>query len=112
MNTSFKLNDIFLIVTLIILSLTPLLFNIDNDKKSAEIKLNGKIFKKIDLSISEDIVIDTENGHNVIRVENGTIYIIEANCPDKICMKTGKISRVGDIIACVPNNLLIEIKTR
>ena len=104
--------DFILIITLIILSLTPLLFNTGSNKKIAEIKLNGELFRQVDLSKDETFVIDIEGHSNVIKVNNNSIAIVEADCPDKICVKSGAISNVGEVIACVPHKILIEIKPK
>ena len=34
----------------------------------------------------------------------------EADCPDKVCMGMGKISRNGEFIACLPNRLLVVVE--
>ena len=49
-------------------------------------------------------------GTNILVIENGEAWVTEANCPDKICMGMGKISRNGDFIACLPNRLLIVVE--
>ena len=46
---------------------------------------------------------------NVLHVENGTAYITDADCPDKVCEKTGKISRVNESIVCLPNKVVVTI---
>ena len=49
-------------------------------------------------------------GSNILIVENGEAWVSEANCPDKICMGMGKISRSGDFIACLPNRVIIVVE--
>ena len=49
-------------------------------------------------------------GTNILVVENGEAWVSEADCPDKVCMGMGKISRNGEFIACLPNRLLIVIE--
>ena len=49
-------------------------------------------------------------GSNILVVGNGEAWVTEANCPDKICMAMGKISRNGEFIACLPNRLLIVVE--
>ena len=49
-------------------------------------------------------------GTNILVIENGEAWVTEANCPDKICMGMGKISRNGEFIACLPNRLLIVVE--
>lgn len=48
---------------------------------------------------------------NYIVVENGTVEVTYANCHGKDCVRTGKISREGQVIACLPHKLLITISS-
>ncbi|HBE87040.1 MAG TPA: hypothetical protein DDW53_19330, partial [Lachnoclostridium sp.] len=36
--------------------------------------------------------------------------ITEASCPDKVCVRTGKIHRSGELIVCLPNRVVITIE--
>ena len=49
-------------------------------------------------------------GTNILVVENGEAWVSEADCPDKVCMGMGKISRNGEFIACLPNRLLVVVE--
>ena len=49
-------------------------------------------------------------GTNILVVDNGEAWVSEADCPDKVCMGMGKISRNGEFIACLPNRVLIVIE--
>ena len=33
----------------------------------------------------------------------------DADCPDKVCVKTGKIKKPGQTIVCLPHRTVIEI---
>ena len=103
-----KRNDILLIIVLIIISMLPLTFK-SSYNDSAVIRIKGEVVEKISLDKDTTIKISNSNGYNLIKVSKGTISIIEADCPDKICVKSGKIKKPGEIIACVPHNLIIEI---
>lgn len=46
---------------------------------------------------------------NTIEISDGTVRMIEADCPDKICMHTGSISNRGQAIVCLPNKVVISI---
>lgn len=37
--------------------------------------------------------------------------MIEADCPDKLCVHQGYISRVGEVLVCIPNKVVVEIKS-
>ena len=56
----------------------------------AVIRVDGQVRDRIDLSKVEEsyeISIDTEYGHNTILVEPGAISVIDADCPDHVCIK-------------------------
>ena len=59
---------------------------------------------------TEEIVVADEHGTNTIRIKDETIAVVDADCPDLVCVKTGKASKKGDVIACLPHKLLIEVK--
>ena len=49
-------------------------------------------------------------GSNTLVIEGGAAYISEADCPDKICVRSGGLSRHGETAACLPHGLLLEVK--
>ena len=59
---------------------------------------------------TEDLIITDEHGTNTIRIEGETIAVIDADCPDLVCVHTGRAAKKGDVIACLPHKLLIEVK--
>ena len=48
-------------------------------------------------------------GSNILVIENGTAWLREANCPDSLCVKQGKVSRTGQVITCLPNRLTVTV---
>lgn len=50
------------------------------------------------------------DGHNKAVIENGEVWMEEADCPDKLCISQGKISRTGQTIICLPNKTMVTIK--
>ncbi|MBR1724634.1 MAG: NusG domain II-containing protein [Ruminococcus sp.] len=79
---------------------------------AVEIISDGKVLYTLDLSREPDreIVVEYEGRKNIIAVEDGDIYMKEADCPDHTCMKTGRLSRAGVPIVCLPNHLMIRYK--
>ncbi len=75
----------------------------------AIIYLEGKEHSRIYLA-------DTENEHIInignvcIRAYNGEIQVISSDCPDKVCVNAGAVSKNGSVIACVPNRIVIAVK--
>ncbi len=79
----------------------------------ANIYVDGECVRSVDLSIvteAYEFTIDTHNGTNRIRVEEGRISVVEADCPDKTCVHTGWISDSAAPICCLPHKLVIKIE--
>ncbi len=79
----------------------------------ANIYLDGKCIRSIDLSQSDDsyeFTVDSPTGSNTIQVEPGRICVSCAECPDQICVRQGWISASVMPIVCLPNRLVIQIE--
>lgn len=59
-------------------------------------------------SLLYDGVYEIGDG-NVLTVEDGEAYMSYADCPDKTCVHTGRVSSVGERIVCLPNRVMAEI---
>jgi len=65
---------------------------------------------KIDDSYENMIKIDDDEDYNLICIQDGEVWIEEANCLNQVCVKHSKISKIGETIVCIPHKLIIEIK--
>ena len=76
----------------------------------AVVQVGGQQKQELDLSRDQEFWVgDAEIGRNLIRVEDGTVMVVQADCPDKICVLTGPISQEGEVIACLPHGVIIYI---
>ncbi len=75
-----------------------------------EVRLSGEVVRSFSLddAVTYEIV-DPEGGRNILRIEDGKAWIEEADCPDRLCVGMGKISRIGQTVVCLPHELVIEI---
>lgn len=74
------------------------------------VTVDKKVYGTYSLDETQDIEIHTEFGHNVLHVENGSVYMAEADCPDGYCKRQGKISTEKETIVCLPHKLVVEIR--
>ncbi len=109
--------DKYLIIFIVIISLISLFYvknSVFNYKeKYVSIQVDGRETKKIIFDkniIGKTIPIETEYGYNLIEIGDEKVRVIEADCPDKLDVKQGYISKTGEVIVCLPNRLVIEIK--
>ena len=64
-----------------------------------------------ELSLAQDseTTITTSLGMNVVVVENGTVYVRDADCDNHDCIRQGHIDAPGSQIICLPHKLWIEV---
>ena len=79
----------------------------------AVVQIGGREGQEVDLSRNQEFWVgEPEIGRNLVRVEDGTIMVVQADCPDKVCVHTGPISQEGEVIACLPHGVIIYIPHR
>lgn len=76
---------------------------------TAEVSIDGKIYQTVSLSEDITITLPTENGYNILTIQDGFADITEADCPDKLCVKQKKIHRTGETLVCLPHKLVVKI---
>jgi len=61
------------------------------------------------LVTTKSLLIDAEIklAGNTVEIKNGQVFMKDADCKDKICVKHQPISNVGSII-CLPNQVIIK----
>ena len=103
-----------LIATLIIVCAAEFLiinFVVKKDGITAAVKVDGNIVYMLPLDKNASVTVEGyQGGSNTVVIENGTVYMKDADCPDKLCEKTGKISKNGETIVCLPHRVVVEIQ--
>lgn len=61
-------------------------------------------------ALSQPGVYSLNGGTNLLQIQDGTAAVIEANCPDGLCIHQGKIRYNGQCITCLPNRLTVTIQ--
>ncbi|MDO4269072.1 MAG: NusG domain II-containing protein [Eubacteriales bacterium] len=76
-----------------------------------EVSAEGTVISSTPLSEDLDLVIQgAGGGTNHLIVKDGMAWIGEATCPDKVCIHQGKISLPGELLVCLPNQVIVMIK--
>jgi hypothetical protein len=106
-----KLFRAFDLIVILIMAITFLLFlpAASNGAGVAHVFQDGQLIRTVDLFLNGSIEIGDAL---VLQVENGAVKVVEADCPDQICVKTGWTSSPGIPIVCIPNRIMIVIPRR
>lgn len=80
----------------------------------ADIYQNGELLASISLADVQEnytFTVTGDNGcRNQVEVRPGSIGIISADCPDKLCVHQGFISDSRLPVTCLPNRLVIRLR--
>ena len=110
-----KRNKFWLIILAVIALLAVgafLLLQLSREVGSqVEIAQDGAILYTLPLSENRELSIPSAAGHgyNMLSIQDGKVEIIEASCPDQICVKRGATRFTADPIVCLPNKLVITV---
>lgn len=71
----------------------------DGDKEVHEFPLNQ----------DAEYTINTSYGSNTIKIEDGTVRMVDADCPNRSCMNQSALAKPGAQIVCLPHKLWVEV---
>lgn len=104
------LADVCLIGLLLLIALVLLLvfFLRSGSGAWAVVRVNGEEVARYPLS--ENGTYPLNGGSNTLVIQDEQAWLCDANCPDKLCVKQGRISYSGQCITCLPNRLTVTLE--
>ena len=81
-------------------------------KKGSEVVVSvfGREYARFPLDENREFPISYLNNLNLLIIEDGYAYIKEASCPDGLCVHQGKINKSGEMIVCLPNEVVVTVE--
>lgn len=104
-----RLADFILIALLLLLALVCyFLFSGSGSHGSVTVVcVNGEEVARY--SLAEEGRYELNGGSNILIIRDGCAWLEDADCPDKLCVRQGKIELDGQCITCLPNKLTVTI---
>lgn len=112
MNHKFSMKDFLFLAVLFWLGivLTAFIYLFSGSGSEVRITVDGQLYGTYVLSEPQEIPIELDGRiANVVVIENGEAHMSDADCPDRLCMHQGAISRDGQTIVCLPHKLVVEV---
>ena len=82
----------------------------DAEASAVVVTVDGKEMLRRPLAMENSYEIAQEDGAlNVIRVEDGAVFMQEANCRDGLCIRQGKMKNAAKTIVCLPHKLVVQL---
>ena len=107
-----KRNDLilFLVLVGVALALSLVLYGKGSRGGIVVVQVDGKKMASYPLDRDRDVMIRVPGGgYNHLMIRDGSCYLSDADCPDRLCVKQGKISKDGQSIICLPHRLVITV---
>ena len=107
-------NDLVFIAVLLVLTLVAalalILFRSVGD--TVIVTVDGQTWGEYPLSEDREIEIRKGEAYNILIIKDGKAYVARASCPDGICAAHRPIGHDGQSIICLPNQVVIEVRTQ
>lgn len=111
MRSRFKWGD-FVIVAVVLLLAAALTawfaLGTSDGQLYAEVWQDDVLVERVKLTDETDCEIDLD-GHNVIVLAGKTARMESADCHDQVCVRTGTLTRAGQVAVCLPNRVILKI---
>lgn len=103
--------DIVIIALLLLLSaaLAILPLACAGTPDCARVCVDGRQVALLPLDKNADLALPDGGMGNVVRVEDGRVCMLRADCPDGSCVAQGWIERPGECICCLPGRVTVTI---
>lgn len=107
-------NDWLLILLLLFVSGAALLFFVASHAPGYRVRISvaGEEVQIVSLDKNGSVKVQTgenEQDYNLVVIENGSVWVDEANCSNQICVEHAPISKVGETIICLPHKVVVTI---
>ncbi|MCK5527475.1 MAG: NusG domain II-containing protein [Candidatus Latescibacteria bacterium] len=74
------------------------------------VEQDGKVLARRSIADEDTLRIPGPLGVTTIRIAEGRARVLNAPCPQQLCVKTGAISKAGAMVVCVPNRVVVRIE--
>ena len=110
-NIAPRRSDLYLILGCLLAALVlgGLWLLLRRDGATVIVEQNGRETARYALAEDRTVRIEGAGGYNLLVIEGGEAWLLEADCPNLLCVKTGKIRYAGQSIVCLPHKLAVRI---
>ena len=102
---------VLILVLIAVVSFVCIRFFVEDEGKYVKVYVNEKLTKTFDLTKDREYFIETKFGYNLLIIKNERARILDADCPNKICVNKGYISKNGESIICLPHHVVVTVES-
>lgn len=108
-----KKNDLILIGAILLVAVSFIFINkffLQKPGNQVEVMVDGELYITLPLNVDTEMEIKgVLDSSNYLIIEDGYAKVVEATCPDKLCIDQKKIKYRGETIVCLPNKVIVQV---
>lgn len=81
------------------------------NRLTCEIKQGDQVIRTIRLAegYQDTVVLTRGQIENIIQIDGTKVYFSASTCPDQVCVRTGVLSRAGQMAVCLPGQVVVRL---
>ena len=103
------IRDIILVVALLAVAIVILVITGSHGTEGSFVSVMLQNDEIARYSLSIDGIYAINGGTNTIEIKDGKVRMLEAQCPNHLCVHQGWISLEGQSIVCLPNKVTVSV---
>ena len=103
--------DVLILVIIAVISFVCIRFFVEDNGRYVKVYVNDKLTKTFDLDKDQKYFIETKKGYNLLIIKDGKARVADADCPNRICVDKGAISKNDESIICLPHHVVVTIES-
>lgn len=105
-------NDAILIAVLLLLggALAVFLWFTRQNGGYVSVEVDGALLMELPLDEDARMVLGEGEHTNTLVIENKRARVVEATCPDQICVNQRPVQYEGESIVCLPHKLVVTVR--
>ncbi len=74
--------------------------------------VQDRVVFKAPLNIDRTVDLQGPLGTTVLQIAAGKVRILSSPCRNKTCVHMGEVHQDGDVLACLPNKLVVHVESK
>ena len=75
----------------------------------AVVTVDGLEVSRYPLAEDREVEIKGVGGNNKLVISDKKADVVDADCPDKVCVDHRSVSNIGETIVCLPHKVVVKI---
>ncbi len=75
------------------------------------VSVDGEVVGEYPLNSERQVdITGVQGGSNKLVIKDGRADIVEADCPDKLCVHEAPVSKEGEALVCLPHRVVVTVR--